>query len=190
MAKIGVFLGSHNGHQCYTNAVLLLGQEVAARGHVLVCGASGSGTMGSLIESALNAGGAVIGVLPSKVNSNEVPHPDLIQIHKVPTVSDRKKEIRELSDIIITLPGGIGTLDEFFEAYTLKKSNLFNKPIGLLNINGFYNSLIAQIGVIINEGFAKEKHRELFSHSSDATALLDSLLSKIEANKIKTTHNI
>lgn len=183
MAKIGVYLGSLDVSPLYTNAALLLGQEIAARGHVLICGASGSGMMGELIGSAIDAGGVVIGVLPREIASNEIPHPSLTHIHSVPSVSDRKKAIRDLSDIIITLPGGIGTLDEFFETYMLKKSNLYSKPIGLLNIGNFYKHLIAHIDVIVTEGFSKAKHRALFTYSSDVVELLESLLTQIRPSE-------
>jgi uncharacterized protein (TIGR00730 family) len=177
MAMIGVFLGSGEVSILYVRAAKLLGQEIAARGHTLVCGANGSGLMGNLIESVLNGGGNVVGILPQGEDIKEIPHPRLENINFVKTISDRKKAIRDISDVVIAFPGGIGTLDEFFEAYALKRAGLFSKPIGLLNLNDFYQFLILQIDVAVNEKFAKAKHRELVIHSSDPVRLLDSLFS-------------
>lgn len=179
MAMIGVFLGSGDVPRLYIQAAEVLGQEIAVRGHTLVCGANGSGLMGKLIEAVLDRGGDVIGVLPQDIK--EVPHRRLTSIHSVKTIGDRKKAIRDMSDVVIAFPGGIGTLDEFFEAYALKRIGLFNKPIGLLNFNDFYNFLILQVDVLVDEKFAKAKHRELVVHASDSGRLIDVLLPNFDA---------
>lgn len=182
MAMIGVFLGSGEVSMLYGRTAELLGQEIAARGHTLVCGASGSGLMGKLIESVLDGGGEVVGILPEDVAFEEIPHGRLKNFRSVKTISDRKKAIRDFSDVVIAFPGGLGTLDEFLEAYALKRAGQFNKPVGLLNFNGYYRFLILQIDVLVTEKFAKKKHRELVIKDADPGRLLDSLLAEFALN--------
>lgn len=180
MVKVGVFLGSGAASPIYYQAAELLGRNIAKRGYRLVCGASGNGLMGALIGSTLDEGGEVLGILPTEVSSREVPHHGLKVVWTVVTVAERKRLIRELADIILVFPGGVGTLDEFFEAFALKRMGLFCKPIGLLNFNEFYQSLIFQIDNLVNEGFSKAKHRDLIVYESDHDRLLDLLVLESE----------
>jgi uncharacterized protein (TIGR00730 family) len=181
MAKIGVFLGSGEAISLYFLAAKQLGRSIAESGHTLVCGACGNGLMGALIGSTLDEGGEVVGILSTEVASSEVPHPKLKNVSNVATIAERKRLIRELSDIILVFPGGVGTLDEFFEAFALKRIGLFGKPIGLLNINDFYQPLISQIDKIVNDGFTKEKHRDLIVYASNTDRLLALLVLELES---------
>jgi uncharacterized protein (TIGR00730 family) len=183
MTTIGVFLGSAEGSPKYSQAARLLGKKIAKDTHTLVCGANGGGLMGALISSVLEDGGNVIGILPDEVASSEIPHVGLSQIRRVDTVAERKKIIRQLSDVILVFPGGVGTLDEFFETFALKKAGLFDKPIGLLNFEGFYQPLISQIQSIVDAGFAKLKHTDLVAYSSSSDQLIDLLISQCADGK-------
>lgn len=180
MASIGIFLGSATGSNQYALAAEKLGRYIADSRHSIVCGANGSGLMGVLIDAALKNGGEVVGVLPTEEGTDELTHNGLTKICYVKSISERKKTIREKSDVIFVFPGGIGTLDEFFEAFSLKRSGQFHKPIGLLNSCNFYQPLLIQIQNLVDEGFAKEKHRDLITHHVDPVQLLDHLLSELK----------
>src|SRR5262249_38923119 len=131
----------------------LTGELIARRGLTLVYGGGRVGLMGALADAALAAGGKVVGVIPQVLLDKGVGHPGLTQLHVVSTLSERKLLMSDLADAFLALPGGIGTMDELFEAWTWTQLNLQSKPCGLLNFNGYYDPLLAFIERAVAEGF-------------------------------------
>ena len=134
------------------------------------------GLMGVLADTVLKAGGETIGVIPQALVDKELAHSGLTQLHVVATMHERKAVMADLSDGFVALPGGFGTADEFFEILTWSQLGLHAKPIGLLNIAGFFDSLLAWLDRTVQEGFLKPKHRGLLLEASDPEQLLDRLL--------------
>lgn len=159
----------------YADTAVQLGTVLAQQGIGLVYGGGSVGLMGAVAESVLKAGGQVIGVIPQALDRREIIHRDLTEIHIVPTMHHRKALMTERSEAFIALPGGYGTLDEMFEAITWLQLGIHRKPVGLLNVNGFFDHLIAMIDRMVDEGFIDENNRRLLQVDSDATALLDKL---------------
>jgi uncharacterized protein (TIGR00730 family) len=185
MAKIGIFLGSSTPSEKYSQAVKKLGRHIAQQGHSVICGANGSGLMEDLIGSILSNDGEILGILPADDCSDEIPHEDLTKILSAISISERKKIIRDQSDVILVCPGGLGTLDEFFETLALKRLGKYCKPIGLLNIDSFYDPILIQIENLISEGFAKVKHNDFFITDSDPIKLVYLLLSEMHLTEAK-----
>jgi uncharacterized protein (TIGR00730 family) len=131
--------------------------------------------MGVLADAALQAGGEVIGVIPQALVDREVAHPGLTQQHIVSTMHERKALMADLADAFVALPGGYGTCDEFFEVLTWAQLGMHAKPIGLLNTAGYFNSLLAWLDHMVNEGFVRPDHRQLLLTAGDPMQLLDLL---------------
>lgn len=177
MQSILVFCGSSKGFSpIYEAAARELGHLLAERDFKTVYGAGNVGLMGVLADAALEKGGHVIGVIPEFLKVREVCHHALSELHVVQTMDERKKKMAAISDAVIALAGGFGTLDELFEMATLVQLGQDVQPIGLLNTNGFFNPLIQQIDVMIKEGFVKEAQRDLILVDTDANRLLDRLV--------------
>ena len=140
--------------------------------------------MGLLADTVLSNGGKVIGVLPNFLRNKEIKHTKLTELHVVKSMHERKALMNELSDGVISLPGGLGTLDELFEMLTWAQLGLHAKPIGLLNINGYYDSLISFLQKIIIEGFMKDSNRSLWLVENSPTELLNKMRS-FESPKVK-----
>jgi len=154
MKSIVVFCGSSSGNmRIYTDIAFSLGEKLAQKNIDLVYGGAQIGVMGAVANGALTAGGKVIGVLPHFLKTKEIEHKGVTEMILVETMHERKLKMHELSDGIITLPGGFGTMEEFFEVLTWGQLGLHNNPIGILNAGGFYNSLIHQINHMVSEGF-------------------------------------
>ena len=130
-----------------------------------------------LADSMLQAGGEVIGVIPHSLVAKEVAHHGVTELRVVDTMHQRKALMNELSDAFIALPGGFGTLDEFFEILTWSQLGIHSKPSGLLNVSGYYDSLLAMLDHAVNERLLRPAHRELVIADTDANALLQRLVS-------------
>ncbi len=157
MKSIVVFCGSSEGyHESYREAAYGLGAMLAARNIRIIYGGAKVGLMGALAEAALDNGGEIIGVIPSFLRTTEVAHEGLTRLITVDTMHERKLKMHELSDGVITLPGGWGTMEELFEMLTWSQLGLHSKPIGLLNVNGYYDALKALTDNMVTEGFLNE----------------------------------
>ena len=174
MRRICVFAGSSPGiRPAYTEVAQALGAEIAQRGLGLVYGGSGQGLMAAVADAALVAGGEVIGVQPRGLFVREAPHQQLTELREVGSMHERKAVMAELSDGFIALPGGFGTCDELFEAVTWAQVGIHHKPVGLLDINGYFTALLAFIAHASAEGFIPPEHLRLLTCATDPAALLD-----------------
>ena len=173
-----MFCGSSPGRSPeYAAAAGELGRLLAAREIEIVYGGASVGLMGALADSALAAGGKVIGVIPTRLVEREIAHPGLTELRVVETMHERKALMGELSDAVIALPGGTGTLDELFELFTWKQLGLHRKPIGLLDVGGYWQPLLAFLQHAVNERFLRAEHLETLLVERDAGALLERLAS-------------
>ena len=175
--KISVFCGSSAGFSSlYADAARELGTALARRDIGIVYGAGNVGLMGILADAALAAGGEVIGVIPHFLQEKELCHEGITEVYLVNSMYERKVKMARLSQAVITLPGGYGTLDELFEMVTLVQLGQDRQPIGLLNVNGFFDHLIAYVDHATHEGFIKPFHRDLLIVENDVSTLIDRLL--------------
>ena len=176
MNSLCVFCGSHVGrHPSYLESARKLGAILAQQKIRLVYGGADVGLMGMVATSCLDQGGEVIGVMPQKLVEMEVVHPGLSDLRVVDSMHERKALMAELSDAFIALPGGIGTLEETFEMFTWMQLGLQAKPIGLLNINHYYDRLFEFLQNIVTEGFMQGPHLEMLTVESDEQRLVDHL---------------
>lgn len=178
LKNIAVFCGSSTGkNSIYLDNAKKLGVELASSNRTLVYGGAQVGCMGALADSSLHNGGDVVGVIPKKLKDVEIAHEHLTQLHIVETMHERKSKMAEIANGFIALPGGAGTLEEWFEVFTWGQLGYHQKPCGLLNVNGFFEPLISMLDYIINEGFMNSRFRDLIIIDSDPR----SLLSKMES---------
>lgn len=162
MKRIAVFCGSSYGaSHAFRDGAVQLGKEFARRKITLVYGGASTGLMGTLANTVMDEGGHVIGVIPKILEEREIAHKHLTELHTVETMHERKAKMADLADGFIVLPGGAGTLEEFFEIFTWAQIGLHQKPIGLLNIEGYYNPLIHLMDHVIEQQFMQEKYRAL-----------------------------
>ena len=176
MKNIGVFCGSNSGNCIeFKNYAYQLGQKLAEQNIGLVYGGAKVGLMGTVANGVLENGGRVTGVLPHFLKEKELAHEGLNEIVLVETMHQRKAKMYELSDGIIVLPGGFGTLDEMFEFLTWGQLALHKKPTGLLNTNGYYNHLMSFINTTIENGFVKDEYRKMLLISEDIDDLLEQM---------------
>jgi hypothetical protein len=176
LTAIAVFCGSSTGADpAFAEAARAVGLGIARRGWTLVYGGGSVGLMGVLADAALAAGGRVVGVIPRFLYEREVGHDGLSEFEIVDTLTERKVRMGALANAFLTLPGGIGTLDELFEALSWSQLGLDPKPNGLLNVNGYYDDLVAYLDRAVASGFVKPAHRALLKVDSDHAALLDAL---------------
>ncbi|MEV4599967.1 TIGR00730 family Rossman fold protein [Amycolatopsis sp. NPDC049253] len=174
LRRVCVFCGSSMGFSpAYAEAAAELGKLLAQRGIGLVYGGASVGTMGVVADAALAAGGEVIGVIPEALSSVEVAHAGLTELHVVPDMHQRKAKMAALSDGFLALPGGAGTLEELFEVWTWAQLGLHAKPIGLVDVGGYYSPLVIFSDHMVTEGFLSADYRDLVLVDSDASALLD-----------------
>ncbi len=158
-----VYTGSSiNVDQAFKDAAAQTGRMIAERGLRLVYGGGRVGLMGLCADAALAAGGAVIGIIPAHLQKWEVEHTALTEMHVVDGMHNRKRLMVDKSDAFIVLPGGFGTLDESFEIMTWRQLHVHDKPIIIVNINGYWDPLLALITHIIDSGFAHQTHGNLF----------------------------
>lgn len=174
MQHICVYCASNPGHNpAYINLAASLGRLLAERGQTVVFGGGRVGLMGALADAALNAGGKVIGVMPHALVQREAAHRGLTKLHIVDSMHERKAMLAELSDGFIALPGGIGTLEELFETWTWAHLGVHNKPIGLLGVADYWQSLVQFLDHVGQEGFMRPNTREALLIDDDAQHLLD-----------------
>ena len=141
----------------------------------MVYGAGNVGLMGELADAVLTEGGRAVGVIPQKLVDRELAHKGLAKLHVVATMHERKAKMHELSDGYIALPGGIGTMEEFFEAVTWRQLGYHDKPVALFNVGGFYDGIDGFFKTMQRDGFLHSDHRDLFFMETDAMRLLDRL---------------
>lgn len=177
MKRIAVFCGSSIGlRPVYREVAEALGRELAGRKLGLVFGGGRVGLMGVLADATMQAGGEVIGVIPSFLQQREVAHSALSELIVVESMHERKMRMHQLCDAVVALPGGFGTLDEFFELLTWRQLGLHTRSIGLLNVEGFFDPLIAQMDRMAVEGFLRAEHRASVIISQGVPDLLDRLV--------------
>ena len=175
--RICVFCGSSPGARpCYAAATAQLARYLAASRIAIVYGGARVGSMGTLADAALLAGGEVIGVMPRSLVEKEVAHRGLSDLRVVGSMHERKALMAELSDGFVALPGGYGTFDEFCEVLTWSQLGLHRKPCGLLNLEGYYDSLLALFDRAVAERFLKPEHRRMVISDTHPEALVDRLL--------------
>lgn len=176
MKSICIFCGSSWGHsKAFEEAAVFLSEEIAARGFKLVYGGASVGLMGACADAALAVGGEVIGILPNQLKRREIDHQGLTEIHFTDSMHERKAMMAELSDAFISLPGGIGTMDEMFEVWTWAMLGWHDKPSALMNVNGYYDDLLRFLDRTVTDGFVKQPHRDMLIVEEDAKILLDRL---------------
>ena len=181
MKRLCVFCGSNAGNNpIYRAEAEKLGRLLATRGIELVYGAGNIGLMGALADACLEAGGTVIGIIPEALTGKEVAgrpvdHRALTQIEVVDSMHTRKARMAELSDGFIALPGGFGTFEEFCEIVTWGQLGFHVKPMGLLNVNGFYDPLLAMFDKAVEEGFLRTQNRAMALADTDIHSLLDQM---------------
>lgn len=186
MNRLAVFCGSKDGaHPVFREEAGKLGQALAAHGIGLVYGGSRVGTMGAVADATLTAQGQAIGVLPHFLQEKELAHPGLTELHLVHSMHERKAKMSELADGFIILPGGPGTMEEFFEVFTWAQLGLHEKPCGVLNIDGYYDPLIALFDTMERQGFLIPEHRAMLIVESDPDRLLERFAT-YEAPHVKT----
>ncbi|MGN6181440.1 MAG: TIGR00730 family Rossman fold protein [Mucilaginibacter sp.] len=173
MKNLCIFCGAnYNGDPLLANAIDTLTDIMANRDIALIYGGGKVGVMGMVADAILNKGGKAIGVIPKFLMSKEIAHPNLTQLHAVDNMHQRKQMMTDLCDGYMTLPGGLGTMEEFFEVLTWLQLGLHNKPVGVLNTNGFYDLLLQQLDVIVEQSFLKPVNRSLVLSSGDPTELM------------------
>jgi uncharacterized protein (TIGR00730 family) len=174
MNRLAVYCGSATpADPRYVALAGMVGEELARRGIGVVYGGGRLGLMGALATSALEAGGEVIGVIPEAMVAAEVANMDCTELHVVATMHERKQAFTDLSDGFLTLPGGVGTMDELWEAVSWAQLGYHSKPVGLLNAFGFYDGLIAFAEHMAGVGFVREAHRGILIAENGLGALLD-----------------
>ena len=171
-----VYCGSRDGDRpAFAAAAQAVGTEIGRRGWQLVYGGGRSGLMGRLADAALAAGAPVVGVIPTSLMQREVGHTGLTELHVVETMHERKRMLAERSDAFIALPGGIGTMEELFEVWSWRQLGYHDKPIGLLNVDGCYDALLAFLDQTRARGFMTDAVRDLLEVGDEPSALLDRL---------------
>ena len=175
--RICVFCGSNHGaRSTYTDAAQQLGKALVSQGIGLVYGGGSIGLMTVVADAVLEEKGEVIGVIPHALSSKEFAHDGLTELHLVSSMHERKAMMAELSCAFIAMPGGFGTLDEFFEIVTWAQLGLHTKPIGLLNVGGYFDLLLKFVDYMQRERFISTEHRQLIITSHDPEELLSALI--------------
>ena len=170
---ICVFCGSSPGDDpAFVAAAEALGRAAATSGRALIYGASKLGLMGALANAALAAGGGVTGVIPRSLLKKEVAHESLTDLRVVAGMHDRKAAMADLADAFVALPGGLGTLEEFFEVWTWAQLGLHAKPVALLRVAGFFDPLIQFLDALVTRRFVRQEHRDLLIVDDDPVSLL------------------
>ena len=176
MKRITVFCGSSFGTETiYAEQATLLGETFAKQNIELVYGGANVGLMGAVADGVLNNGGKAIGILPNFLRSKEIAHLGLTELILVESMHERKTKMNDLCDGVIALPGGFGTLEELFEMLTWAQLGLHKKPIAILNVNGFYDSLIELTKTMVEKGLLKEANQKMLLVSDNINDLLDQM---------------
>ncbi len=179
ITAVCVFCGSSTGTRPeYAESAKRLGVAIARRGLELVYGAGHVGLMGTLADAALASGGRVIGMIPRSLVDRELAHKGLTELHVVETMHARKALMAERADAFLALPGGYGTLDELFEILTWAQLGIHSHPIGLINVAGYFDPLLAWIAGAVEGGLIREKHRAMLLVGDEPEEVLDRVLAK------------
>ncbi|GBQ85524.1 lysine decarboxylase [Gluconacetobacter johannae DSM 13595] len=172
--KLAVFCGSSEGREpAYKHAAYAFGRLAAQRGVAIVYGGGHVGLMGAVANGALEAGGEVIGVMPKALVEREIAHQGLTHLEVVPDMHVRKQRMSELASGFVTLPGGAGTLEEIFEQWTWAQLGIHDKPCGFLNVEGYFDPLLAMIAKTTREGFMKPEYASMLVVTSDPLELFE-----------------
>jgi uncharacterized protein (TIGR00730 family) len=176
LQRLCVFCGSNSGvSAAYQQAARAVGQLLCQRSVELVYGGGSVGLMGALANACLSGGGRVIGVIPQVLADKELAHKGLTELRIVNSMHERKAVMADLSDAFLALPGGYGTLEEFFEVLTWSQLGIQRKACGLLNVDGYYDPLLAMVDKAVDQGFLRADNRRLMLSDSDPERLLDCL---------------
>ncbi|MGE8361101.1 TIGR00730 family Rossman fold protein [Pseudomonas sp.] len=176
LRSICVFCGASPGaHPIYRQAAEALGRHLAEQGVRVIYGGGAGGLMGVVADAAMAAGGEVVGIIPQSLERAEIGHTGLTRLEVVDTMHSRKARMAELSDAFIALPGGLGTLEELFEVWTWGQLGYHSKPLGLLDVNGFYGKLGDFLDHLVQERFVRAEHRGMLQLSETPDDLLHKL---------------
>jgi uncharacterized protein (TIGR00730 family) len=176
LKRLAVYCGSATpADSVYIETARSVGKGLAKRGIGIVYGGGRLGLMGAVADAALAVGGEVIGVIPEALVDAEVAHKGCTELHVVSGMHERKARFTDLSDGFVTLPGGVGTMDELWEAVSWSQLGYHAKPVGLLNVNGFYDSLIAFNARMIETGFIRAQHANILLVDDTLDGLLDKM---------------
>lgn len=171
-----VYCGSRTGdNAAYEAAAAAIGTAIGRRGWRLVYGGGRAGLMGRVADAALAAGAPVLGVIPRSLMEREVGHSGLTELHVVETMHERKLMMAQHSDAFIALPGGIGTFEELFEVWTWRQLGYHDKPVGLLNVDGYYDTLLGFMQQTVARGFVSDTQHALLQVRAQADELLDAI---------------
>ncbi|MDR0726352.1 MAG: TIGR00730 family Rossman fold protein [Prevotellaceae bacterium] len=180
MKNVAVFCASSTGlEDIYINEARKLGEKLADEGLVLVYGGAARGLMNVVADAVLQKGGKVTGVITRMLADKEITKNECTEIIYTSTMHERKARMLEIADAIAVLPGGFGTLDEMFEALTLSQLEIFDVPIGLLNTNGYYDSLIALLDNMVEKGFLQKQNRNKLIISSSVEDLIKKIVKNL-----------
>ena len=178
MLSVAVYCGARHGSDAaYAQAARRLGQAIGERAWQLVYGGGKVGLMGELADAVLAAGGRVVGVIPESLMRREVGHTRLHEQHVVATMHQRKQMMAERADVFIALPGGIGTLEELYEVWTWRQLGYHDKPLGLLNVAGYFDALLTFMQGAVDQGFLSAEQFAVLQVSTEPTELLARLAS-------------
>ena len=175
--SIAVYCGSRTGDSpAFAAMAATTGRWIGRHGGQLVYGGGKSGLMGVVADATLQAGGRVVGVIPASLVDRELAHQGCSELHVVDTMHERKRIMAERADAFLALPGGIGTLEELFEVWTWRQLGYHDKPIGLLNLNHYYDALLAFLGTSVHQGFMSPALMDLVRTGTDPLLLLPALV--------------
>lgn len=171
--SVCVYCGSQDGRDpAYAAAARDMGDALADRGIGLVYGGGGIGMMGQIADRVLERGGSVVGVIPQALMRVEIAHAGITQMHVTTDMHERKAMMADLSDAFITMPGGLGTMEELFETWTWAQLGYHAKPLGLLNVNGYFDGLLQFLDRTVQHGYVREDHRRTLIVDTEPQALL------------------
>jgi uncharacterized protein (TIGR00730 family) len=175
--SVCVYCGSKPGNlPAFAESAKMVGHWIGQHGGQLVYGGGRNGLMGIVANATLAAGGRVVGVIPRALVEKEWAHTECTELHVVETMHERKQMMAQRADVFLTLPGGIGTFEEFFEVWTWRQLGYHNKPIGLLNLNGYYDPLLTFLNTVVSHEFMGSWQMDLVQSHHDARQLLPNLV--------------
>jgi hypothetical protein len=191
LKNIIVFCGSSVGHSDkYKNLAIELGNYLVDHGYGMVFGGGKVGLMGITADTMLTKGGHVIGVIPKLLEQREVVHRGVSELHISKTMAERKIKMSDTGDAYIAMPGGYGTLDELFEALTLQQLHIEQKPVGILNIDGYFDATLQQMDVMVKEGFLKKENTKLLLVGNTVEELFEKFEAFTPLEKTQVTDKI